>query len=60
MSEKKKIKLTNDPLTNIHIMIPMLDNETRKAVSYLMYGCYLGEEIAKEKNNKAENLVEKN
>lgn len=48
MAEAKNLKLTDDPLTNIHIMVPMLNDESRKAVSYLMYGCYMGEQLAKE------------
>lgn len=44
--EKKEIRLTDDALTNIHIMVPMLNERAREAVSYLMYGCYLGEELS--------------
>lgn len=51
MGKEKNIKLTDDPLTNIQIMIPMLDEENRKAVSYLMYGCYIGQQLEKEKSN---------
>ena len=51
MGEAKNITLTDDPLTNINIMIPMLDEENRKAVSYLMYGCYIGQQMEKEKVN---------
>lgn len=47
MKDIKKLELTKDPLTNIQLMIPMFDDESRKAVSYFMYGCYLGESIAK-------------
>lgn len=50
MSEKKKLKLTDDPLTNIYLMIPMLDDRAREAVSCLIYGCYLGEELALKKS----------
>lgn len=57
MIEKKRINLTDDSLTNIYIMIPMLNDEARKAISCVMYGYYLGEEAAKEKSNKVENLV---
>lgn len=57
MSEKKKIKLTDDALTNIYIMIPMLDESAREVISYLMYGCYLGEELAAK---KVEEKIEKN
>lgn len=46
MAEMKDVKLTDDPLTNIHIMVPMLNDKAREAVSYLMYGCYLGEQAA--------------
>lgn len=46
MADIKNLELTKDPLTNIKLMIPLLNEESRKAVSYLMYGCYLGESIA--------------
>lgn len=49
--KEKYIELTNDPLTNIYIMIPLLDDEARKAVSYLMYGCYLGMELKERKTS---------
>lgn len=56
MANMKNVQLTDDPLTNIHIMVPMLNDEARKAVSYLMYGCCIGEELASKKretdNNK--------
>ncbi len=48
----KKVELTDDPLTNIHIMIPMLNDRAREAISYLMYGCFIGEEIAERKKKK--------
>jgi len=43
---KKTIKLTDDPLINIHLMIPLLDEEARKAISYFMYGYILRDEQA--------------
>ncbi|MBD5395643.1 MAG: hypothetical protein HDR71_15590 [Lachnospiraceae bacterium] len=46
MALKKNIQLTDDPLTNIHIMVPMLNDEARKAMSYMMYGCFLGAQLA--------------
>ncbi len=49
MADIKKLELTEDPLTNIERMTPLLNEESRKAVSYLMYGCYLGESMAKGK-----------
>ncbi|MCI9201481.1 MAG: hypothetical protein HFI03_14025 [Lachnospiraceae bacterium] len=48
MADIKNLELTKDPLTNIGIMLPMLNERSREAVSYLMYGCYLGESIAKD------------
>lgn len=48
MSDIRNLELTKDPLTNIGLMIPMLNERSREAVSYLMYGCYLGESIAKD------------
>lgn len=54
MADIGNLELTKDPLTNINLMIPLLDNESRKAVSYLMYGCCLGEAIAEGKKDKQE------
>lgn len=57
---EKNIELTKDPLTNIRIMVPMLNDRAREAVSYFMYGCCVGESIAKgEKSaNSAKQLQE--
>ena len=52
----KNIKLTDDPLTNIHIMVPMLDDEARKAMCYMMYGCFLGAQLSKDTNKTAEKV----
>lgn len=52
MTKAKSVKLTSDPLTNIHIMVPLLDDKAREAVSYLMYGCYIGERLAEDKKEK--------
>ena len=48
MANIKDIKLTDDPLTNIHIMTPYLDDVGRVAVSALMFGVVLGQEMEKE------------
>lgn len=48
MEDIRNLELTKDPLTNISLMIPMLNERSREAISYLMYGCYLGESIAKD------------
>lgn len=48
MADIKKLELTKDPLTNISLMVPMLNDQARKAVSYFMYGCCVGESIAKD------------
>lgn len=50
MANIKDIKLTDDPLTNIHIMTPYLDEIGRVAVSALMFGVVLGQEMEKESN----------
>lgn len=42
MPKIEDIQLTNDPLKNIHIMTPILNDKGREAISYLMYGYYLG------------------
>ncbi len=46
MESVKDLELTKDPLTNIKRMIPLLNEESRKAVSYLMYGYCLGEMVS--------------
>lgn len=40
--KKTKINLTDDPLLNIHMMTNILNNKGREAMSYLMFGYYLG------------------
>ncbi len=49
MADIKNLELTKDPLTNIGIMAPLLDERAREAVSYFIYGCCVGESIAKDK-----------
>lgn len=46
MANIKELELTNDPLTNISLMVPLLNDRAREAISYFMYGCYVGESIA--------------
>ena len=48
MANLKELELTKDPLTNIGIMVPLLNDRAREAVSYFMYGCCVGESSAKE------------
>lgn len=57
MPDIKKLKLTKDPLTNISIMVPMLNDQAREAVSYFIYGCCVGEAIA-ETANRGKQLQE--
>ena len=52
MADIKNIDLTDDPLTNIKMMIPMLNERSREAVSYLMFGCCLGESIARQESKQ--------
>lgn len=52
MADIKKLELTKDPLTNIKMMIPMLDDRAREAVSHMMFGFYLSESLAKDKEKK--------
>lgn len=54
----KKIKLTKDPLTNINLMVPMLNDRTREAVSYFIYGCCVGESISKEIKETGEKNID--
>lgn len=54
MANLKELELTKDPLTNISIMVPMLNDRAREAVSYFMYGCYVGESIAKNQQESRE------
>ena len=53
--DKKDLKLTNDALTNIHMMIPLLDEEAKEKISCVMYGCYLQKKVEEdvEKNHLA-------
>lgn len=55
----KGIQLTEDPLTNIHIMVPLLDEEGRKAISNMMFGYCLGETLKKDSCDK-QNQQEEN
>lgn len=57
MADISNLELTKDPLTNIRIMVPMLNDRSREAVSYFMYGCYVGESIAKD-TQREEHLQE--
>lgn len=50
----KGVQLTEDPLTNIHIMVPLLDEEGRKAIANMMFGYCLGETLKKDSNDKKE------
>lgn len=52
--ETKDIKLTDDPLTNIYKMVPMLDDEGKKAISHVLLGYCMGEAIKGEKNSLGE------
>lgn len=51
MSEVR-VRLTDDPLTNIHIMVSMMNDEQRKAISQVMFGCFLGQELARDKTTE--------
>lgn len=57
MTEQMNIKLTDDPLTNIGIMVTLLNDNAREAISYLMYGCYLGEVLADRKKEKKQETI---
>lgn len=52
MADVKNMDLTKDPLTNINIIFPMLNEKSREAVSHMMLGFYLNESIAKESQKK--------
>ena len=54
MADMKNVQLTDDPLTNIHIMVPLLNDEARRAMSYLMYGCFLGGQLKEKDVDKGE------
>lgn len=57
MAERKKnIRLTNDPLTNIHIMVSMLDDRARERFSDMMFGSFIGEEIAEKKKKELQEV----
>ncbi len=57
MAKTKDVHLTDDPLTNIYAMIPLLGDKEREAVSFLMYGCCIGKEMAGSEKSKTENTV---
>ena len=57
MSNLKELELTKDPLTNINIIFPMLNERSKEAISHLMFGCYLGESIARD-NRRDKQLQE--
>ncbi len=52
MDPERKIKLTDDPMTNIKMMIPMLNDEQRKAMSHVMFGFFIGEEVSEARDKK--------
>lgn len=47
MGDIKNINFTQDSLTNINLMVPMLNDRAREAVFYFIYGCCVGESISK-------------
>lgn len=57
MAVAKDIHLTDDPLTNIYAMIPLLGDKEREAVSFLMYGCCIGRELAEKDKDKQEEVL---
>lgn len=52
MIAEKNINLTDDPLTNIHTMIPLMNDEQKKTISYVMFGFFLGVDISEDKAKK--------
>lgn len=46
---EKSINLSDDPLTNIHIMVPLMNDEQKKVISYVMFGFFLGAEVFEKK-----------
>lgn len=50
------IKLTNDPLTNIKIMTPYLDEAGRAAASALMFGIELGKNMTGSRSEEKKEL----
>ena len=58
MDRKKinEIELTKDSLTNINLMVPMLNDKAREAVSYFIYGCCVGESISKAERENDEDM----
>lgn len=57
MANLKELELTKDPLENVNIIFPLLNERSKEAVSHLMFGFYLGESIAKD-NQKDKQLQE--
>lgn len=55
---KKNIKLTDNPLTNIKMMVPLLDEEGRKAFAFMMYGYNIcNSSLAKQESDKKERVL---
>ena len=54
----KKIQLTDDPIVNIHMMVPLLDDEGREAISNMMFGYYLSESIRNRRKEEPSKAVE--
>lgn len=52
VKKNRRIELTEDPLTNINLMVPLLNDRAREAVSYFIYGCCVGESISKVEDEK--------
>lgn len=52
MEKVKDIQLTNDPLTNIKIMTPYLNEKHRMAVGGMMFGMFLAEHLDRKENKE--------
>lgn len=51
-TERTEVKLTDDPLTNIQIMAPMLDAKEQAIVYGLIYGLVMSDGLEKVENVK--------
>ncbi len=60
MEKKNSIKLTDDSLTNIKLMLPLLNDKAREKFADMMYGYYISELYSVGKEEMLCKLLENN
>lgn len=53
MEKKNSIKLTDDSLTNIKLMLPLLNDKAREKFADMMYGYYICERYSQSQTEKS-------